>query len=195
MSIKKVLVAASASLAGLMMLVCTWSSALAQTQKVYLCNLYTAVPAKGTTVATCLTDGALLPSFTNDFNVAFVSADASASSASVTINSIEVTLNGRDGAGVVDFMDIAFSPYVDTVGGGGIPNNQTTYGGFNSPNIDLCKTTITTWLTTGQGPFPGTPPFTLQFELQVFVSNSSASPQSVSGTLRVIANTNIGLCP
>jgi hypothetical protein len=192
---KRFLLAASASLAGLMMLVCTWSPASAQTQKVYLCNFNGFVPAKGSAALTCLTDGALLTSFKNDFNVAYVAADVSSPSSAVIINSVEVTLNGIDGAGAVDFMDVGFTPYVDVVGGGGVTSNNATYGGVNSPNIDLCKTTINTWLTTGQGPFPGTPPFTLQFELQVFATNSSASTQTASGTLRVIVNTNTGLCP
>lgn len=195
MSMKRFLLPASASLAGLMMLICTWSSASAQTQKVYLCNISAAVPAKGSAALTCKTDGALLTSFANDFNVAYVAADASSPSSAVIINSVEVTLNGNDGAGVVDFMDVGFTPYVDMIGGGGVTFNNTTYGGVNSPNIDLCKTTINTWLTTGQGPFPGTPPFTLQFELQVFATNSNTIPQAVSGTLRVIVNTNTGLCP
>jgi hypothetical protein len=192
MSMKRFLVAASASLAGLMVLVCAWSSASAAGQVVYFCELNpTNVAAHSSTVVTC--SSSTLQGFMTDFNTAYVNADASADSPDITINSIEVTLNGlQAGSILLDYMDIAFTPYVDTVGGGGIPGNNTTYGGFNSPNLDLCKTAANTWLKTS--PFSGTPPFSYQYELQIFVSNSDSTVHHVSGTLHVITNFDQGLC-
>lgn len=54
MSMKRFLLAASASLAGLMVLVCTWSSASAAPgQVVFLCNIHGAIAAHSSTVLTC----------------------------------------------------------------------------------------------------------------------------------------------
>lgn len=193
MSMKRVLVAMSASLAGLMMFVCTWSSASAQSQVVYFCNINSvAIAAHSSTVVNC--SSATLAGFSSDVNTAFVNADVSADSPDITINSVKATFNGlQSGSTLLDYMDIAFSPYVDTVGGGGIPGLNTQYGGFNSPNMDLCKTTITKWLKSA--PFNGTIPFSFQYELFLYVTNSDTVVHHVSGTLHVITNFDQGLCP
>lgn len=116
----------------------------------------------------------------------------SASSVDVTINSMEAILQGF-GAGIpLDYMDLAFTPYVHTVGGGGISTNTTTYGGFNSPNLYLCKTSVAPWLKSA--PFSGSPPFTFQYQLMVFATSSGSTTAIVSGTLHVVTNFDQGFC-
>ncbi len=138
MSMKRVLVAASASLAGLLFLACAGSSASAQTQEVLPCFISaTSVPAGKSTVATCLTDMVPLSAITSpsqDLRVDYVDADAGTSGPTLVINSIEATLNVNNVSNQVqDFMDVAFSPYVDTAGGGGASGNCVDLRGTQQP--------------------------------------------------------------
>lgn len=193
MSVKRVLVAVSASVAGLLFLAGAGSSAWAQ-QRILLCNIDgTVVPAHSHTVATCLTNMiplAAITSATEDLRVEYADANAQTTDPSAVIDSVEATLNANNGANVsLDFMDVALSPYVHVPGGGGTaPSgaNLGTFGGVNSPNIDLLRSTITAW-TVGQGFGPTA---NVNFELQVFVTHTGATSQFVDGTLRVIVSIN-----
>jgi len=190
MSVKRVLVAASASLAGLLFLAGAGSSAWAQ-QRVLLCNIDgVSVPAHSSAVVTCLTNmismGAI-SSPSEDLRVEYADASGQTTDPLAVIDSVEATLNANNGANVsLDFMDVALSPYAHVAGGGGKFPNYATFGGVNSPNIDLLRSTITAW-TVGQG---FGPTVNVNFELQVFVTNNATTPQFVVGTLRVIASIN-----
>ena len=79
MSMKRFLLAASASLAGLMMLVCTWSSASAAPgQVVYFCNIQWRGYSCTFEHSVNLRSANTLPAFSSDFNTAYVNADVSA---------------------------------------------------------------------------------------------------------------------
>jgi hypothetical protein len=187
MSAKKLLVAASASLAGLLFLACAGSPALAQTQRVLSCFLSSTPVAPGaSTVATCVTNMIPLSSITplaNDLRVDYVDGDAGTAVPGVVINSVEVTLNVNNAANqFLDFMDVALSPYANVAGGGGISSNVATFGALNSPNIDLLKSSIFTWTGLSSN--------NVNFELQVFVTNNTAVSHNVVGSLHVIVDIN-----
>jgi len=189
MSVKRVLVAASASLAGLLFLAGAGSSAWAQ-QRVLLCNIDgVSVPAHSSAVVTCLTNMIAMGAIGagEDLRVEYADASGQTTDPLAVIDSVEATLNANNGANVnLDFMDVALSPYAHVAGGGGQFPNYSTFGGVNSPNIDLLKTTIQAW-TVSQGFGPTT---NVNFELQIFVTNNATTPQFVVGTLRVIVSIN-----
>jgi hypothetical protein len=192
MLVKRVLIAASASLAGLLVLACAWSLASAAAAQIVLtCNNDgitdgSPIPAGATSVVTCETTKVNLSSFTN-FTVDYVGIDGQGSNNKVIINGIEATLNVNNAHGLLDFMDVAFSPYAGAMGGGGTSPNFSTYGGTQSPNISLDKNTIFSWISAlnlGLGP-----PTNITFEAQVFVTNTDTSHQFAYDTLRVIVDT------
>jgi len=189
MSVKRVLVAASASLAGLLFLAGAGSSAWAQ-QRVLLCNIDgVSVPAHSSAVVTCLTNMIAMGAIGagEDLRVEYADASGQTTDPLAVIDSVEATLNANNGANVnLDFMDVALSPYAHVAGGGGKFPNYSTFGGVNSPNIDLLKSTIQAW-TVSQGFGPTT---NVNFELQIFVTNNATTPQFVVGTLRVIVSIN-----
>ena len=190
MSVKRVLVAASASLAGLLFLAGAGSSAWAQQQRILFCNIDgTLIPAHSHAVATCLTNMIAMSAITagEDLRVEYADASGQTTDPGAIIDSVEATLNVNNNVNVVqDFMDVAFSPYAHVPGGGGAAPNFSTFGGVNSPNIDLLKSTINAW-TVGQALGPAN---NVNFELQVFVTNSTATNQFIVGTLRVIVSIN-----
>jgi hypothetical protein len=124
--------------------------------------------------------------FTIDFNhftIEHVASDASATSAGVTIQSIETTLNLLDASDTqVDFIDFAFSPYANVAAGG----QNATFGGINTPSdLTIFKSTLANDpIAIGTGD----PVVSVQFQLQIFVTNTTASSQVAFGTLRVIAD-------
>jgi len=185
MSMKRVLLAASASLAGLLFLACAGSSASAQTQVVLPCFISaTPVPAGKSAVATCFTNMIPLSAITTgeDLRVDYVDADGGTSAPALVINTIEATLNVNNVSNqFLDYMDVAFSPYVNAPGGGGASGNVSTFGGLNSPNIDLLKSTIKTWVPTANN---------VNFELQVFVTNNGTVSENAIGSLHVIVDYN-----
>ena len=195
MLVKRVLVTASASLAGLLLLACGGSSVWAQQQKVLFCNIpmtgnAPTIAAGKSGVVTCSTVQQPLSAIISpaeDLRVEYVDADAQTSDPSLVIDSIEVTLNVNDSSNnLIDFMDVGFSPYAHVTGGGGITSNLSTFGGLNSPNIDMLKSTITGWINP-QG-FGNANNY--QYELQVFVTNTGTKTQYATGTLRVIQSIN-----
>ncbi len=190
MSVKRVLMAASASLAGLLFLAGAGSSAWAQ-QRILFCNIDgTLIPAHSHAVATCVTNMIAMSAIicpAEDLRVEYADASGQTTDPGAIIDSVEATLNVNNNVNVVqDFMDVAFSPYAHVPGGGGAAPNFSTFGGVNSPNIDLLKSTINAW-TVGQALGPAN---NVNFELQVFVTNSTATNQFIVGTLRVIVSIN-----
>jgi len=186
MSVKRVLIAASASLAGLLVLACAWSSASAA-QIILTCNNDgLLIASQATAVVTCETQKVNLSSFTN-LDVDYVAIDGQGDNSKIIINSIETTMNVNNSHGLLDFMDVAFSSYTEAAGGGGISPNFSTYGGTQSPNISLDKNTIFSWISAlnlGLGP-----PTNITFEAQVFVTNTDTSSHLGYNTLRVIVDT------
>jgi hypothetical protein len=99
--------------------------------------------------------------------------------------SIEVTLNFLDSDNnVVDFMDVAFSPYTHAAGGGKPPAN-ITYGATTNPNIYLLGSTI---LNDPVAQTYGEKIAQAQLELQVFVNNTTGALAVADATLRAIVD-------
>lgn len=194
---KSLVVGAVASLMGLLILAVTCSYARAdgmgQGQMVLTCNNDgLLIGPNASTVVTCETAQLNLSSF-RELNVEYVDIDGQANSPDVIINSIEATMNVNNGDGLLeDFMDVAFSPYINATGGGGIvgpPENYSTYGGTQSPHIRLNTSTIYNWISSlSWGPALGAPT-NITFEAQVFVTNTGTSNHLAYNTLRVIVDT------
>lgn len=187
--------AALASAAGLAFLAYASSPALAMgPTHILVCDTdgHT-VAAHAAVLVACTTPAIQLSDFTFDssqgghgsIDVEHVGANASASSSAITIQSIEATLNMLDSSSsLVDFIDFAFSPYANVTAGGA----NATFGATQTPpghGIDIDKDTIENdpiavkfGLTVTQ----------IQFQLQVFVVNNSASSQKVSESLRLVVN-------
>jgi hypothetical protein len=117
--------------------------------------------------------------------VEFIGADASTSVPGALVQSIEVTLNFLDSdSNLVDFMDVAFSPYINAPGGGKPPAN-ITYGATSRPNIFLRGDTI---LNDPVAQTYGETIAQAQLELQVFVNNTTGSLAVANATLRALVD-------
>jgi hypothetical protein len=174
MSARKVLRLASASLTGLLFMACVWSSALAAlSQHIVVCDSDSvAVPAHSLKIIHCETPS--IP--VGHFRIEYLAADTSVNGG--IIQSVEANINFLDNSSNVwDFIDVAFTPYVNFPPGG-----FATFGATTSPNIDLQKSTIQ------NDPNGGANITKIQLQLQVFVQNNTAAVVVGSESLRAIVD-------
>jgi hypothetical protein len=174
MSVRKLLRLVSASIAGLLFVACCWPSGLASAaQHIIVCDKDSvAVPAHSMQIVHCETP----PIALGNFIVEYVAGDTSANGG--VIQSIEANINFIDNSSNVwDFIDVAFSPYVNFTPGG-----FATFGTTNSPNILLAKSTIQ------NDPSGGAHITKIQLQLQVFVRNDSNALVVASESLRAIVD-------
>ncbi len=170
------------SIVGLVFLACSGAPAAASQHLVVCDTDGQSIPAHSSAFVHCETPPLLLSTF-NHITVEHVGSDASASAVGVVIQSIETTLNMLDaGNSLVDFIDLAFSPYANVDAGG----QNATFGGINTPDdFTIFKNTLASDPISIEF---SDPVVSVQFQLQVFVNNTTGSTQTASESLRVVAD-------